>query len=325
MSWDINNNYNPCPGSEKNIKSMLKNLKLIETMTPEAFNDLDMQDYLNVNFVLITNLSPGDYNHFLLITQACNIIRELIQTNNSAMNLFGPHSLDLLKFCIGSLKIDEKWKSWLEGDYKAVLQSDTPAAHKLIISLLKVYPSLMPYVQDLLPQTSSMSFEDLHATLAVLSLLPKVFQNTPNPGISLDVILKTFQSILIEGFQKKVICRGILVLIRKWVNRTQDFRMIYEVVLVIRDLEISDLVIVYECCLVLKELFSYSVPLEMVDFIAGRFAKDFVWILNTVDIPEVVRNIKSILVTVFNRSTSQAPEISSYFQNTGLNDILECE
>ena len=171
--------------------------------------------------------------------------------------------------------------------------------NKLLITLIKVYPGLMKYIENMCNDLHLLSFAEFHAGLKVLSLLPKVFEKVDNPGITLEFIIEKVRQVQVKGFEKKVICRDLLIVIRKWLSLANNLALPYETLLLIRNSEINDLVITYECLLVLKELLNYPVSSELSTSIICNFGQEIFGILKEVrdkrDYWEVLKNTQSTL------------------------------
>lgn len=316
------------PGSEEPLRHLLKGLNLIENSNPNVFTKEILQLYLEVNYLLITNLTLRNHTHGPLIRQAVHNLREILTSSASALAMLKPLSLDLLKKCYLEFQYEEYFESWSEGDCQEILETAESKEEihlkKLLITLLQVYPDLLIHIKEICDQLLTATLEEVHSSLLILSLLPQVFEHIQNPGISLEAIISLASKIPATGFHQKVLCRDILVIIKNWAKSAIDISVIYQTVFNIRTIENTDIVILYECFLVFKEILTFAIPAELSVSIINNFGRDIFQMLITINTPEIVWNLVSVISLLIDKSASyKTPELLQLFQAAGLNEILK--
>lgn len=250
-----------CQNGEIRLRVLLKGINLVENIFPTMFSGKILQIYLEVNYSIITNIDLNSDHYFSLTRQVVYNLRQILETNDEAQQILKPFSLPLLQKTCNSFKLCPNQEDWQNNDYLSVLTSkkEENSIKKLAVTLLTLYPDLKSFAYSLINSFQTMQFDDLFISLTLISLIPKVNKNTQSENLKPETLLTLAENIVQERFNLKIIWKELLRITRKCLKFVDDFGFIYNKVCWVKDNFAEDLVVLYECCLVAKEMMNYNV------------------------------------------------------------------
>ena len=274
------------PNGEVRLRVVLKGLNLIENIFPKLFTSNILQEFLKVNYKIITEIDLKQDKYFALVRQVVYNIRQIIETNDEAATLMQPYSLTILQKTSESLSFESYWELWNNGEYLEVLcrKKEENAIKKLLISLMTLYPEVKAQVYSILPNLNVLEFKPLFTSLSLISLLRKVNRNTSSEDFRPELILNQIsKNSLISGFERKIIWKKASSLVRKHFCFVRNFEGVFEWVLFLKKAAKEDLVLVYDCCLTAKEMMNYNIGQEFKERIIDEFEDLRVEILDRIE------------------------------------------
>lgn len=274
------------PNGEARLRVVLKGLNLIENIFPKLFTSSILQEFLKVNYTIITEIDLKQDKYFALVRQVVYNIRQIIETNDEAAALMQPYSLTILQKTSESLSSEAYWELWSNHEYLEVLcrKKEENTIKKLLVSLMTLYPEAKSQVYSILPNLHLLEFKPLFMGLSLISLLGKVNRNTSSEDLRPESILNLIsKNSLISGFETKIIWKKASSLVRKNFGFVRNFEGVFEWVLFLKKAAKDDLVLVYDCCLTAKEMMNYNVGQEIKDRIIDEFEDLRVEILEKIE------------------------------------------
>jgi hypothetical protein len=249
---------------EKLVKIYIKGLNQVIFRCPQAIFTL-----LNglVQLFLQVLLRPGISQVFQDTSELVfTALTELMSKQVQSLPLLEPH-LDALLNKSLTFEVLE-WDLWSSGDRESLLMSleDSEVIHSFQERLLKSFPDLLGKVASLLNQ--DLTFLQVHSLCGLYGILSRF------PGSvegDFQLIIQKFSGVFVEGVEKLVLFRDLLILTKKWLGLLKDLSFVFNLLMNIKKTT-NDWVVLYECCLVLKQMTYNPIPGDLLVRIVEEFA-----------------------------------------------------
>lgn len=166
-----------------------------------------------------------------------------------------------------------------------------------------------------------------HAVMMYFTLLPKIISSSDIPvPITLGDIVNTVLSLNPTGFYKGVILRDLAMIIRRWLKFIEDYEEVYAILKSIKDSCDSDLVVIYECCLTIKQIMYKNPTQTLCEKILNDFSFIVFKILSTVAVPSVIWHLMTLVVTILEKTAFiKSSSLVQSLSVTGLNSLLNTD
>jgi hypothetical protein len=190
-----------------------------------------------------------------------------------------------------------------------------------------VYPELVSYSKEILLNMHTFVPQKQHAVMMYFTLLPKIMSSSDIPvPISLSDIVNTVLSLNPGGFYKAVILRDLSMIIRRWLKFIEDFEEVYGILRSIRDNSDNDLVVIYECCLTIKQILYKNPSQTLCEQILNDFSFIVFKILSSVAVPSVIWHLMTFIVTILEKTAFiKSSILIQSLSITGLNSLLNTD
>lgn len=218
----------------------------------------------------------------------------------------------LLKRLLDVMAAEDRWQLWRAQEYEQFFNEDDGEEshiHKLLETLFLAYPQLtFRHIPDLLAGFATFSPAFQQAVVTLLGLLPRFLSELHESiPISLVEILQRLDAVQAQGFDRLVLLKGAAWLIRKWLDLVpRDFNLL-PLLKQIKD-NSQDLVVMYECCLTLKQMLYKGFNLAESGTVLSHFAVDIMQILSSVRTPQVVWHLIMLISALIEKSAYEHNE-----------------
>jgi hypothetical protein len=259
---------------EGRLRVVLKGLNLIENIFPALFTQRILEEYLKVNYTIITNVDITQDKYFALVRQVVYNIRQIIETNDEAAGLLKGFALNILQKTSSFLSFENFWQTWNNGEYFEVLRrkKEENCIKKLLVTVLTLYPECKDQVYSLVPNLHSLPFDQLYISLSLLSLLPRVNKNTSNEDLKTEEVLsQILKNHSIPPPNLKFIYKKGLEFLRKSLKFVENFEGVFFWISFIFKSSRDDIVLLYECCLTAKSMLNFNIPFTLKEKIISEF------------------------------------------------------
>ena len=218
----------------------------------------------------------------------------------------------LLKRLLEVMALEDRWQHWRSQEYELFFNEDDgeePHIHKLLEALFLSYPQLtFKHIPTLLAGFPTFRPAFQQSVVVLLGLLPRFLAELKEPSpISLGEILQRLDAAQAQGFDRLVLLKGAAWLIRKWLDLVpQDFGLL-SLLKQIKDTS-QDIVVVYECCLTLKQMLYKGFLLTDSSSLLSDFACNIMQILSLVRTPQVVWHLIMLISALIEKSAYEKNE-----------------
>lgn len=199
-------------------------------------------------------------------------------------------------------ELDERWESWNQGDYQSFLQNteetESDCVRKLQETLLQQYPRLLTKVTTLI--NSNLTFMQIHTICNLYGILSKFPGSTDQ---DFQFIISKFSQTPVQGIEKLVLYRDLLILCKKWLNILKDFDFVYQLLLNIKS-NTNDWIVLYECCLVLKQITYKKLSPDVLIKIVNDFGLIAFDLVSQVQTPSSVWHLTTFISNLIEASDS---------------------
>lgn len=233
-------------------------------------------------------------------------------------DLIDPFAESLLEKTLET-ELDERWESWNQGDYQFFLQNteevETDSVRKFQETLLQQYPRLLSKVTSLI--NSNLTFMQAHTVCNLYGILSKF------PGSSdqdFQFIVSKFSQIPAQGIEKLVLYRDLLILSKKWLSIIKDLNFVYQLLVTIKA-STNDWIVLYECCLVLKQITYNKLPTENLVNIVNEFGLVAFELISQVQTPSCVWHLTTFISNLIEASDSNLVFIKA-LKDFGLQKLI---
>lgn len=218
----------------------------------------------------------------------------------------------LLKRLLDVMAAEDRWQLWRAQEYEQFFNEDDGEEshiHKLLETLFLAYPLLtFRHIPDLLAGFPTFTPAFQQAVVTLLGLLPRFLSELRETSpISLVDILQRLDSAQAQGFDRLVLLKGAAWLIRKWLDLVPHDFSLLPLLKQIKD-NSQDLVVVYECCLTLKQMIYKGFTLAESGTLLSDFAYNIMQILAAVRTPQVVWHLIMLISALIERSAYERNE-----------------
>lgn len=217
-------------------------------------------------------------------------------------------------------ELDERWELWNNGDYSNFLDSteevEEDNVRKLQEALLKNFPDLFIVLKKMM--RDDMNFLQVHTLCSFYSILSKFPQVIGESDYK--IIIKWLNDMKLEGLEKLVILRDALILTRRWINLLSDYSLPYELLLRVKSFT-SDPILLYECCLTLKQMTYMTLPTPILIQIVNDFGLLAFQLIPTVQSPSCIWHLVTFISNLIQSSNSNEVFIQG-LTNLGLSNLL---
>lgn len=217
-------------------------------------------------------------------------------------------------------ELDERWEMWNNGDFSSFLENtsetDDETTRKFQESLLQSFPNLLATIQSLMSE--NLEFLQIHTICNLFCILPKF----PNLFQESDYkkVISWLGSFRLEGIFKLVILRDSLMLTRKWLPILTDIKFVYSLLQLIKS-STNDPVILYECCLTLKQMTYANIDSQTMCQAIEDFSVVALELIPIVQAPQSVWHLITLISNMIECNNSDERVIEA-LGNLGLRSLL---
>ena len=201
------------------------------------------------------------------------------------------------------IEIDERWELWNSGDFCGFLENTSESEDEEIRrfqeSLLKSFPVLFSTIPSMMSQHQE--FLQVHTLCNLLCILPKF------PAIATEndykSIMSWLSSLHLEGIYKLVVLRDSLIITRKWLDILTDLAYPFALLQSIKS-STTDPIILYECCLTLKQITYLNIGSDLLALAVQDFSAIAFQLIPVVQAPQSVWHLVTLISNFIDHSNS---------------------
>ncbi|OMJ75610.1 hypothetical protein SteCoe_25230 [Stentor coeruleus] len=302
----------------KLAKTVLKGMhvmiiKISNLLTPVA--TVLMEFYMQI----CKNYSSSTEQRKELLPYVFLSIKDMLTKFPQVAYIIKPDCENLLNKTLEA-ELDERWELWNNGDYSNFLDSteevEEDCVRKLQEALLKNFPDLFIVLKKMM--RNDMSFLQVHTLCSFYSILYKFPQAIGENDYK--IIITWLNEKELEGLEKLVILRDALILTRRWINLLSDYSLPYELLLRVKSFT-SDTILLYECCLTLKQMTYMTLPAQTLIQIVNDFGLLAFQLIPAVQSPSCIWHLVTFISNLIQSSNSNDIFIQG-LTNLGLSNLL---
>ena len=273
-------------------KTIIKGLNYLINQSSSILAPL-LQPFLNL--YLEISLSPIQQNQIYRETiELCFTgLQELISKFPLVASFVEPFAERLLD---KSLKIDQASSIEYstvcdEGDLENFLLNieESEAIRGFQLSLMQNFKALFGKLTEILKQ--DLNWDQLHSFSNILGLMAK-FSGSCDQDY--QVIVNKFIQVQVSGLHRLVLFIDLLNLTKKWLSFLKDLQFVLNLLINIKN-STNDFVVLYECCIVLKQITYKPIPIEALVKIVEEFGLIAFDLIGKVQTPSCVWHLAGFI------------------------------